>query len=424
MEREVRSVARWLPQSLDPLRERPYRLLWIGRATSAAGDSLVPVALAFATLRIAHGSPSALALVLGSFVTAQTLFLPLGGVWGDRLPRQLVMLVADGVRAAVQITMAALVLGGRAQVWEIVLLNVVQGAGLAFFQPASTALVPQTVSVARLQQANALLGLARSVSAIGGPVAAGIIVAVLDPGWAFAANAASFLVSAATLAALRLPPAGPAPTRQGVLRELAVGWREVSHRPWYFLTVGAHALWNLAIAAFFVLGPVVASEHLGGPTAWGFISASIAVGSVAGGLVALRLLPGRPLVVANLAINLGALQLVSLALALPTPAVMAFAILGFGSVTFLNEVWATVMQQLIPADVLARVSSFDWAFSLVAMPAGYAISGAAAAWIGIPGTLVAAAFVLAVPNLLVVLVPGVRAIRRLPDGTITTRERR
>jgi MFS family permease len=412
-------VSRWLPASLDPLRERPYRLLWVGQAASAAGDSLVPVALAFATIQVAHGSPSALGLVLGSAVTAQTVFLPLGGVWGDRLPRQVVMLTSDGVRAVVQAAVAAVLLTGHAQVWELISAMVVQGAASAFFRPASTALVPQTVSAVRLQQANALIGLSRSVTQVGGPIVAGVLVAAASPGWAFAANAASFVVSAGTLAALRLPPL-PARPRRSTWHELVTGWREVSHRAWYVLNLGTHACWNLGIAALFVLGPIVVGRALGGATAWGFVSAAVAVGSLGGGLVALRFLPGRPLVAANLALTLGAPVLVALALQLPVAVVVAWAAACFAGVTFLNEVWSTVMQQLIPPEVQARVSSFDWALSLVAMPAGYALSGAAAAWIGVPQTLLIAALVLALPNALVVLVPGVRGIRRLPDGTIAS----
>jgi MFS family permease len=411
------SVPWWLPSSLDALRERPYRLLWLGRTASSAGDSLVPVALAFATIQVAHGSPSALGLVLGSSVAAQTVFLPLGGVWGDRLPRQVVMMTSDGVRAVVQAALAALLLSGHAQVWELIVGMVLQGASSAFFLPASTALVPQTVSAAGLQQANALIGMSRSATQVGAPVLSGVVVATVGPAWAFAANAATFLVSAATLAALRLPPVPRAP-RRSTWHEFLTGWREVSHRQWYFLNLGTHACWNLGVAAFFVLGPVVASRVPGGAPAWGIISAAIAVGSLGGGLVALRLLPGRPLVAANLALTLGALVLVALALQLPVVVIVTCTVLCFAGVTFLNEIWSTVMQQLIPAEVMARVSSFDWTLSLVAMPVGYALSGIAATSIGVSGTLLLGALVLALPNALVVLVPGVRGIRRLPDGTI------
>jgi hypothetical protein len=108
----------------------------------------------------------------------------------------------------------------------------------------------------------------------------------------------------------------------------------------------------------------------------------------------------------------------ALALSLPTPLIMAMTMVGFAGVSFLNRVWATVMQQLIPMAVLARVSSYDWALSTVAMPVGYALSGSAAGWIGVPQTLTMAALVLALPNALIAVTPGVRAVRRLSDGTV------
>src|SRR6266851_5103569 len=239
-----------LPTALAPLRERNFRLLWTGQAVSAAGDALTPVALAFATLQIAH-SASALGLVLAASTTARVVFLPIGGVWSDRLPRQLVMLSSDAIRAAAELTLAALLLTGHAQLWMLIVLSVADGAAGAFFLPAAGALVPQTVSADRLQQANALIGLSRSTTSVAGPALSGILVAML-----------------------RVPPR-PAKAGTSFWSELAEGWRAVSSRRWYLINLCSHALWNFAIAAFFVLGPIVAKEHLGGASAWGLISAAL-----------------------------------------------------------------------------------------------------------------------------------------------------
>ncbi len=405
-----------LPTALAPLRERNFRLLWTGQAVSAAGDALTPVALAFATLQIAH-SASALGLVLAASTTARVVFLPIGGVWSDRLPRQLVMLSSDAIRAAAELTLAALLLTGHAQLWMLIVLSVADGAAGAFFLPAAGALVPQTVSADRLQQANALIGLSRSTTSVAGPALSGILVALIGPGWVFAIDAATYAISAVSLAMLRVPPR-PAKAGTSFWSELAEGWRAVSSRRWYLINLCSHALWNFAIAAFFVLGPIVAKEHLGGASAWGLISAALGGGSVVGGLIALRVTPRRPLVVANLALTLTALQILALVPPLPTVAIMATCVVGFGALTFLNEVWFATIPQLIPADVLARANSFDWVLSLIAMPAGFAICGPVADHIGIPATLIAAAVILALPSFLIVLHPGVRAVRRTPEGLI------
>ena len=405
-----------LPKAFTPLAERNFRYLWTGQAVSAAGDALSPIALAFATLQIAH-SASALGLVLAAATTGRVVLLPVGGVWADRLPRQLVMLSSDSIRAVAMLTLAVVVLTGHAQLWMLIVPAVADGAASAFFLPASGALVPQTVSVTYLQQANALMGLTRSTTWVVGPAVSGLLVALAGPGWVFAIDAATFVVSALSLAMLRVP-AMPPKEKTSFFAEMVAGWRAVSSRTWYLINLCSHALWNFAIAALFVLGPIIAKEHLGGASAWGLIGASMGAGSVIGGLIALRVMPRRPLVAANLALTLAALEALALIGPSPIVVIMATGVLGFAGLTFLNEVWFATVPQLLPADVLARANSFDWLLSLIAMPAGFAVCGPVADHVGIPTTLVGTAILLAVPSVLIMLVPGIRGVRRTPDGLI------
>src|SRR4051794_34920353 len=153
--------------SLAPLRERPFRLLFLGRSLSGVGDALVDVALAFAVLR--QGSPSDLGVVLGCGWGGRLLFLLAGGVWADRLPRQLVMMAADVLRGAVQALVAAAFFVDAVQVWQLAVAAFLLGTGASFFNPASTGLVPEVVSRDRLREANALLGLSRSAISVIGP---------------------------------------------------------------------------------------------------------------------------------------------------------------------------------------------------------------------------------------------------------------
>jgi len=405
-----------LPKAFTPLAERNFRYLWTGQAVSAVGDALSPIALAFATLQIAH-SASALGLVLAAAATGRVVLLPVGGVWADRLPRQLVMLSSDSIRAVAMLTLAVVVLTGHAQLWMLIVPAVADGAASAFFLPASGALVPQTVSVTYLQQANALMGLTRSTTWVVGPAVSGLLVALAGPGWVFAIDAATFVVSALSLAMLRVP-AMPPKEKTSFFAEMVAGWRAVSSRTWYLINLCSHALWNFAIAALFVLGPIIAKEHLGGASAWGLIGASMGAGSVIGGLIALRVMPRRPLVAANLALTLAALEALALIGPSPIVVIMATGVLGFAGLTFLNEVWFATVPQLLPADVLARANSFDWLLSLIAMPAGFAICGPVADHVGIPTTLVGTAILLAVPSVLIMLVPGIRGVRRTPDGLV------
>ncbi len=348
-------------------------------------------------------------------------FVLVGGVWADRLPREFVMLSSDLLRLAVQSALAALLVTSAARVWELGLGAAFYGAAQSFFGPASTGLLPQLVPTEQLQQANALMGFSRGLVSVAGPATAGLLIAAFGPGVVFAVDASTFAVSAVCLALLR-PPRRHQANRAPFLADLAAGWREIVIRPWYWLNLIAHALWNLAIPAYLVLGPVIAFRALGGASAWGAISACWAAGAVLGGLVALRARPRRPLVAGTLALLLGTLPLLALAKPLGVWAIGIAAALGSAATAIMNTAWTATMQRLIPDQVRSRVDSYDWLISLVVMPAGFAAVGPVAATVGQTATLTGAALVLGIPCAIVVLLPAIRAVRadaEGPDGGAT-----
>jgi MFS family permease len=388
--------------------------MWTGAATSALGDAVVQIALIFAILHIG-GSASDIGVVLAVTTVARVAFLLVGGVWADRLRRQYVMLTADGVRGAVQATLAVLLLSGHAHIWELCIGEALYGAAASFFDPASTALVPETVPTEELQQANSLLGLPLGFFSVAGPAAGGVVVATFGPGWLFAADAASFFVSLACLALLRVPPR-PVPAPRPFLADLAEGWHELVVRPWYWINLLAHACGNFVIPALFVLGPVIAVRSLGGAVAWGILSAAWGAGAVAGGIVRLRV--KRPLVATDLLMAGVGLPLLALAFSRSVVLIAAAeALFGFTMIVG-NSVWFTAMQILIPDKVRARVGAYDWFVSLVIMPVGWVAMGPLSSSIGFTPTLVAAAAIGSVPCVLVALAPQVRAVQRTPAGEI------
>src|SRR5690349_14952594 len=168
--------------------------------------------MAFAVLDLTH-SASDLGLVLAARTIPLVVFILVGGVWADRLPRQRLMITSDLVHFMSQALMAALLVTGSANVLQLIVLQAVHGTATAFYRPASSGLIPQTVSRARLQQANALLFVALSVGTIVGPALAGVLVAVTDPGWAISFDAITFSVSPAILTQLK--PLGAVAVRVG-----------------------------------------------------------------------------------------------------------------------------------------------------------------------------------------------------------------
>ena len=181
------------------LREREFRLLWLGQSASTIGDRLVFVALALYVTEI--GTPTDVGLVLAAHAIPFVACLLLGGVWADRLPRHRVMLATDLIRAAMHALLAALIFTGAVEIWHIVVIEAVFGAAEAFFRPAFTGLVPQTVPEPMLQEANAATSVVQTVAEFAGPALATALVLGVGAGWAFALDAATFLVSAAFLVA-------------------------------------------------------------------------------------------------------------------------------------------------------------------------------------------------------------------------------
>jgi MFS family permease len=392
------------------LGERNFRLFFVGYTTSLIGTFMVPVALTFAVL--AQGGTTAdVGYVLAAETVPLVALLLVGGVIADRFPRKVSMVGADIARFASEGFLAALILTGSPPLWAFMALAGVLGAGTAFFNPALTGLFPEMVSPGRLQQANALRGVALSTGAVIGPALAGVIVAAGGPGWAIAIDAATYVVSGACLLRLDIPSRFR-PTRTSMLSQFVGGWSEFRSRSWLWVIVAQFAAFNLfAYSPFLILGAIVAHDRLGGAGAWGAILSGLGLGSIAGGLLAVRLHPRRPLVVATLGVAPFALPLTFMALSSDTLAIaIAAGVAGVG-LSFYDTLWDTTMQREVPAEALSRVSSYDWFGSIAFVPLGYALAGVLASAVGIRAILLFGGGWVLVSCAAVLAVPSVRNLR-------------
>jgi MFS family permease len=396
---------------LEALEERPFRLLFLGQSVSQLGDGMIGVALAFAVLELT-GSATDLGIVLAARTVPLVLFLLVGGVWADRLPRRALMVTTDLVRLAAHGLMAALLIAGHAEVWSLAILAGTAGAASAFFQPAIAGIMPAVISVERLQQANALRGISEAVGRIAGPALAGVLVVAVGPGWALAVDAATFGVSAVFLAMIAMPPHLPV-ERQPFLADLREGWDDFRSRTWLWTTVLSASIGNMLFAAYFVLGPLVADRELGGAGAWALIASGFGAGLVVGGLVLLRIDPARPMLVATVGVAFYTLPLAFLAI--PTAAVVTAlgGLLAGAGLAVANNLWETTTQRHVPPAKLSRVSSYDWFGSLAMQPIGMLIWGPIADEIGV-GTALWVAFALQLATILALF--AVREIRELPPS--------
>jgi MFS family permease len=396
---------------LGPLRERQFRLLFAGRTISMAGSAMAPVALAFAVLDLT-GSTSDLGLVLAARQIPTVIFILFGGVWADRLPRHHVMVASNLLSGASQAATAALLLAGHAHIWQLAALAAVNGSSSAFFFPASTGVIPQTVPATLLQQANATLRLALNATNITGAALGGILVAATSPGWAIAIDAASYGLAALAIGAMHLPP-GLRIEGSTVLHELRDGWHDFWSRTWLWAIVLQFAVVNaVETGALDVLGPAVAKKQLGGAGAWGAVLAAVSLGLVVTGTVMLRWRPRRILLMATFGIFPMIFPLVALAWPGPLVLVIVCGFLAGAGIEVFGVLWDTAMQQEIPGEKLSRLSSYDALGSFVLMPVGLAVAGPLGAAIGLRTTFIGSSVLIVAATALVLLSRDVRTLER------------
>lgn len=414
-----------LADSLAVLRETEYRKLFFGQATSVVGDMFTVVALPFAVLEIG-GTATDIGIVMAANLVPLAVFVLIGGVWADRLRRQRVMLAADFLRFSLQVLTAALLISGVAQVWHLVLIQVVMGMTEAFFRPAAMGLTPEVVSEPRLQQANALSSLVMSGSITLGALLAGMLVSTVGPGWGIGIDGITYLASAWFL--LRLRPAAflgrratPAPAsparalageesaagldtsaageipsggHSGFVGDLKAGWHEFTSHTWLWVMVVGVSVFLFAIQGpIQVLGPIVARDVYDGARTWGFTSAAMGIGQICGGLLSLRWRPRRPLFIISAGMSLAAVPVALLALQAPVWTLyVSLGVMGVEWGLF-DTFWMTCMQRVVAPDMISRVSSYDYLGSLAFFPAGLALAGPLADAVGITPVLWGAAVV-------------------------------
>jgi MFS family permease len=409
-----------LADNFAALGESEFRKLFLGQATSVVGVMFTVVALPFAVLEIG-GTATDIGIVEAANLVPLAVFLLIGGVWADRLARQKVMLVADFLRFGLQCATAALLIAGVAEVWQLALLQVGMGVCEAFFRPAAVGLIPQVVSALRLQQANALSGLVMSVSITLGAVFAGLLVAAVGPGWGIGIDGLTYLVSAWFLLRLRpaafrgrreaaAPSVGPGRAlageeaaagaetavagsgSRGFLKDLTAGWREFTSHTWLWVMVAGVSMFLFAIdGPIQVLGPIVARDVYDGARTWGFTSAAMGVGQIAGGLISLRWRPRRPMLIIAAGMSLAAVPVALLAMEAPVWTLyVSLAVMGVEWGLY-DPFWMTCMQRVVAPEMISRVSSYDYLGSLAFYPAGLALAGPLADAFGVNTVLWASA---------------------------------
>ncbi|WP_405651679.1 MFS transporter [Streptomyces sp. NBC_01386] len=394
---------------------RNYSLLALAAFVTTLGSNGALIASAFAVLETG-GDGGDVGLVAASRTLTLVLFLLVGGAVADRLPRHHVMVAANALNFLSQGAFALLVLTGRPELWQMMLLSALGGTGQAFFNPAAEGMLMSSVDREQASRAFALFRMAMSGAAVGGAALGGAMVAAVGPGWVLAVDAVAFAVAGALRSFLDVSHIAPREPGGGLLADMRDGWQEFIGRPWLWGIVAQFSVVVAVVgAADAVFGPLVARDSLGGPGPWGLTLGAFGVGTVAGAFLMMRWKPRRLLLAGTLCVF--PLALPSAALAVPVPLAVLVCVMFVSGVTIevFSVSWMTALHQEIPEDKLSRVSAYDWFGSVAMVPVATALAGPAEAAFGLTPALWGCAALVVVATGAVLFVPEVRRLTRRPD---------
>ncbi|MFZ3078684.1 MAG: MFS transporter [Bellilinea sp.] len=389
---------------LKSLEHRPFALLWGGQTTSRLGDSLYRIAMAWWVLE-KTGSAEAMGSVLIFSSVPMLIFLLIGGVVTDRLPRLRVMLTSDLLSGSIVAIIAFLAFTGWLEVWHIYIASIIFGLVQAFFFPAYTATVPEITPVELLPSANSMTSLGQRAASIIGPTFAAAVVASGGTSLAFGLDALTFFISAACIVPIfksnpdlaKMPAAvnqgvgtatSPAPLGlKTVFTDVREGLGAVIGSPWLWITIAIFSLVNATSSApMSVSLPFLIKVNLNKEVdTLGLITSMSSVGFVVGALLLGRLRRIRrrgPL--AYLATLLSGISVAVFGLTNNILVLAASAFLGGLFMSLFGLIWINSLQELVPRHLLGRVASIDALGSFVLLPIGYAVAGWATDIAGAP----------------------------------------
>jgi MFS family permease len=401
--------------ALAPLRDRRFRWYFLSRAVDLIGDIMGGIALAFAVLAVSD-SPGALGVVLAAHSIPMVAFVLVGGVLADRFGRTLIIQLSNVTAGLSQLTMATLVLTGTAEVWHLVVLGVVNGTAAAANLPALAGLLPQLAPEGALQQANVLNGLLRNIALVIAPAIGGVLIAGVGPGWAVGINGVTYLVAAALLLPIKLPPPPEREEKAGIFGDLRAGWTFFRTTTWLWVIVLAFGALNaLASGGLRTLGPPLAERTEIGVGGWALIVSAGACGLVLTSLVFLRVPLQRPLLWGMLGTALFSGQLIALGLTTEVWVVVVAAFIGGAGIEIFGIGWDLAMQEHVPSDMLSRVYSYDMLGSFIAIPVGQLAFGPLGAAFGLQPMILLAGVAYLTISLLTLASPSVRGMQRAPS---------
>lgn len=384
-----------VPAGQNPVRlfrSRSFTGLWTGGFASSLGASVASVAFAWLVFASRHEALDVTLLGIATFAPGLGIGL-LGGALADRYARRRMMVLSDLVRGvAVGLLALFLVLRGFDLLLVVATAAIVSAMG-ALFEPASNALLPQLVPGDDLPDANGLLDAGETAGGFVGTALGGVLIVLVGVATDFSLNALTYVLSAAMIAFVVLPPsARPSPRPRAppgsLLADVREGLAYVRGQAALLWTIVSSLGANFFLAIYGTYEVVYAVSFLrAGPAVYGILAAMNGVGFGAGALLAGRLGTVRRAGLACIATwSVGGLLIVELAFVRSVPnAVAVFAavgvLLGLGNTTYQSYV-----QRIVPEALLGRFFSIDQVGGYATTPLGQIAGGVLLLVVGVPST--------------------------------------
>ena len=370
---------KWSPHLLT----RDFTLVWWGQMVSQIGDGVSKLALLWFVYSIT-GSPLNTTMIGLLQTLPPILFGPFIGVIVDRVPKKLLLISSDLIRALVLGVLPCLLPVDSFSIERLYLMVFVHAVASAVFGPALTAAIPSLVSRHEFTAANALLQTTTSIGIIVGPALSGVGIATMSSQEVLCVNAVSYVISALCFLFIRFPRTEAVPSGggslAGTLRDVVEGFQYVLHRQRVILMlIGAASMYTFATSAFSTLFPVFGKKLLDlGPIEVGYLWSAFGVGLllVSLGLVSLSSwsLPKRIqlMAVSSFISGLTLLGLLFTSNRLVAAALMV--IIGMGAGTLTPVAWG-VLQEISPTTLLGRVLAIYNLGAMTSAIAGMTIFG-------------------------------------------------
>jgi DHA3 family macrolide efflux protein-like MFS transporter len=402
---------------LDLVRNRNFSLLWVGQLVSFFGDRVHQVAIGVLVLQ--RATPLDVGIVFAATAVPNVFLGPLAGALVDRWDRRTTMIACDLVRAGLVLLVPLVINVHIALVYLIALA--VATVGL-LFRPAKTAIVPLIVDEERLVTANSASSINETLAdLLGYPVAAAIVAGLAGLiGAAFVLDSATYLVSAILIWGMVVPheelPTEPFSAR-AIWREMAEGWRFLTHKAELLANTVVSTVAQLAFGAEIVCSLIYAKDVLNQaflpfPENYGWLMASLGLGSVAGGVAIGWFAPNAPKGPMTIAgfIGLGLAMVGAGLTTSPQLAIALFFAIGVANMLYLVPT-ITLFQELTPQRLFGRVVSSRQALTFGAMAISMGAAGYLAGELGAAPVLMLGGGLIVAAGLGGLLVPAMREAR-------------